>query len=272
MPRSGQRVGEYVLEQRVGSGTFGEVWRACHHAWPGRFAAVKIPTRAEYVRQLQREGAAVHDLTHPNIVRPLAFDPYADPPYLVMEYVAGCTLRVLLAGRRADPQVAAGFFRQMLRGLAHAHGNGVLHGDVKPDNLLVVGGKPSRWPSGGAVLKLTDFGLSRGLTVAGGRANAKRSIEFSTSLVGSEAARLGGTIAYMAPEQRDGKVAERAGRPVLLRRRPLRDADRKPPVGNRTAEPDRLDGATAIGRGVPPQLCPVGMASGVGPGSARHPG
>ena len=55
--QSGARVSEYVLEECVGAGTFGEVWQARHHVWENERVAVKLPTEPEYVRYLQREGS-----------------------------------------------------------------------------------------------------------------------------------------------------------------------------------------------------------------------
>ena len=54
MPTSGQRVGEYLLDQKIGGGTFGEVWRAHHHVWVDQLVAIKIPTDSQYLRELQR--------------------------------------------------------------------------------------------------------------------------------------------------------------------------------------------------------------------------
>src|SRR5271169_4047227 len=99
MPDPGQRVSEYVLEAKVGGGTFGEVWRAHHHVWADQLVAIKIPSDPQYLRTLQREGVAIHGLVHPNIVRALGFDPYAATPYLVMEYVPGTSLRPLIQNR-----------------------------------------------------------------------------------------------------------------------------------------------------------------------------
>ena len=96
MPSPNQRVGEYVLQDRIAAGAFGEVWRAHHHVWMDQLVAVKIPTDPQFLRNLQREGIAVHGLQHPNIVRAIGFDPYADPPYLTMEYVPGTSLRPLI--------------------------------------------------------------------------------------------------------------------------------------------------------------------------------
>ena len=82
--QEGDRISNYILEARLGAGSFGEVWRARHHVF-GDIVAIKIPTDTQYVRNLQREGVAVHGLQHPNIVRAIDLDPYADPPYYVME-------------------------------------------------------------------------------------------------------------------------------------------------------------------------------------------
>src|SRR5271170_5341960 len=104
MAKQNQRVGEYVLEERVGVGAFGEVWRAHHHVWIDQLVAIKIPTDPSYVRNLQHEGAAIHGLEHPNIVRALGFDPYAPEPYLTMEYVPGSSLRQIMRGSTAGGQ------------------------------------------------------------------------------------------------------------------------------------------------------------------------
>src|SRR6476659_2740305 len=99
MPQPNQRISVYLLDAKVGGGTFGEVWRARHHVWTDQLVAIKIPTDPQYVRNLQREGVAIHGLIHPNIVRAMGFDPYADPPYLVMEYVPGTNLRQVIQSR-----------------------------------------------------------------------------------------------------------------------------------------------------------------------------
>src|ERR687890_787925 len=119
-----QRVGEYVLQDRIAAGTFGEVWRAHHHVWSDQLVAVKIPTDYAYLRNLQREGVAIHGLHHPNIVRAIGFDPYADPPYLTMELVPGTSLRPLIKTGGVTPAIAVAIMRQVLQGLAHAHSKG----------------------------------------------------------------------------------------------------------------------------------------------------
>src|ERR1700677_5389441 len=116
MASPNQRVGEYVLQDRIAAGTFGEVWRAHHHVWADQFVAIKIPTDPQYLRNLQREGVAIHGLVHPNIVRALGFDPYAATPYLVMEYVPGTSLRPLIVNKSLAIPDAIAVMRQVLAG------------------------------------------------------------------------------------------------------------------------------------------------------------
>src|SRR6476661_7481303 len=137
MPSANQRISEYVLDEKVGAGTFGEVWRAHHHVWVDQLVAIKIPTDSQYVRNLQREGVAIHGLVHPNIVRALGFDPYGDPAYLVMEFVPGTSLRTLIKDKRLSIEDSVAVMRQVLAGLEHAHKAGIVHRDVKPENILI---------------------------------------------------------------------------------------------------------------------------------------
>jgi serine/threonine protein kinase len=137
MAQAGDRVGEYVLDTRVGGGTFGEVWRAHHHVWTDQLVAIKIPTDPQFLRDLQREGVAIHGLVHPNIVRAMGFDPYAPVPYLTMEYVPGTSLRTLIQARTASIPDAVAIMQQVLAGLGYAHKQKVVHRDVKPENILI---------------------------------------------------------------------------------------------------------------------------------------
>src|SRR5688572_22546822 len=114
MAAPNQRVGEYVLQDRIAAGTLGEVWRAHHHVWVDQDVAVKIPTDPQYLRNLQREGVAIHGLVHPNIVRALGFDPYADPAYLTMEYVPGTSLRPLIQKKSLTIDNAVAVMKQVL--------------------------------------------------------------------------------------------------------------------------------------------------------------
>ncbi len=184
--KKGDRISEYILEEPLGRGGFGEVWRARHHLWQDRQVAVKIPIRPEAVRDLSNEGLIQSTLDHPGIARSLGMDTNADPPYFIVELVEGRSLRAILKdrGKLPPPEVLA-ILDQILSVLEYAHSRGVIHQDIKPENILV---------SEDGQVKLTDFGL--GQTVNG------ESLLLSMSLR-SEGAGPGGTFGYIAPEIRD---------------------------------------------------------------------
>lgn len=197
------RVSNYILECRRGVGSFGEVWRARHHVL-GDVVAIKIPTDAQYVRSLQREGVTVHGLKHPNIVRVIDLDPYATPPYLVMEYVEGPSLREAIDARGADFPIesAVRIIRGVLGALGEAHRCDVIHRDIKPANVLLAHPLDQLDDVTEAAVRVVDFGLGRvGSEVTG-------SITQSGSMSADDAARVAGTLAYMSPEQREGKSVD----------------------------------------------------------------
>ena len=207
MATQGQRISEYVLDQRLGAGAFGEVWRARHHVWHEQLVAIKLPTDPRYVRNLQREGAALHGLSHPNVVAPKGFDPFATPPYLTMEYVPGTSLRPIIAARSATVSDTVSILRQALAGLAHAHAAGIVHRDIKPENILVHERAKTEGYSAPGVIKLTDFGL--GLAAA----DTAQSIVHSQSLDDDAGRELAGTLDYMPPEVRGGAPIDLAFAP-----------------------------------------------------------
>ncbi len=201
----GLRVSEYVLVERVGVGTFGEVWKARHHVWEREHVAVKLPTAPDYVRYLQREGLVVHALKHANIVRVLGIDPYAEIPYLVMELVEGPSLQKLIADARGGLPISTALtiLQGVLRGIAAAHEARILHRDLKPGNVLLnLRGRELPRLTVDDV-KVSDFGLGHG------DADVLRSIVQSASMDRDN--RLVGTLAYMAPELRDGGAAATPG-------------------------------------------------------------
>jgi serine/threonine-protein kinase len=199
-----QRVGEYVLEAQLGAGAFGQVWRAHHHVWVDQLVAVKIPTDPQYLRNLQGEGAAIHGLVHPNIVRAMGFDPFAATPYLVTEYIPGTSLRPLIKSRQLSVTDAVAVMRQVLEGLRYAHEHNVIHRDVKPENILVHERALRDGFEIEGVIKVTDFGLGQ----AGAGAGNGGSIAYSASMRSPEAREIAGTLDYMSPEQRDGSAPD----------------------------------------------------------------
>jgi serine/threonine-protein kinase len=199
----GVRVSEYVLEECVGAGTFGEVWKARHHIWDQEHVAVKLPTEPEYVRYLQREGVVVHGLRHPNIIRVIGLDPYATIPYLVMELVKGPSLRQVISEhpRGMDISLALTVLRGLLRGMAAAHANNVVHRDLKPGNVLLNLDERGLGELREEDVKLGDFGLG-----VADPETLRCLIEQSASIErDQQSATISGTLAYMAPEVREGQ-------------------------------------------------------------------
>ncbi|MCE9572712.1 MAG: protein kinase [Deltaproteobacteria bacterium] len=161
------RFGRYRVEATLGAGAMGEVHAAIDEAL-GREVAIKtIRNRGGINGQLlddrfRQEARAIAALSHPNIVAlyDVGFD--GDPPYLVMERVAGPSLKEQLAAGPLSPDDARALGVQLARALAAAHARGILHRDVKPANVLAAG--PGIW-------KLADFGVAHvpdsSLTITG---------------------------------------------------------------------------------------------------------
>lgn len=198
--REGDRISNYLLEVRLGAGSFGEVWRARHHVF-GDIVAIKIPTDGQYVRNLQREGVAVHGLRHPNIVRAIDLDPYADPPYFIMEYIDGPSLREVIdrKGREFPIRAAVTITRGILQALTAAHEGRLIHRDVKPANILLSEPPEDMASITEQAVKVTDFGLGH----VGG--TTTQSIMQSGSQLTGEGRSIAGTLAYMSPEQKEGR-------------------------------------------------------------------
>src|SRR5262245_33393879 len=155
-----RRVSHYRLVARLGGGGMGEVWRAVDDRL-GREVAVKLLAgeRADEERQLRllREAKAAGALNHPSIVTVHDVGIEAGQPYLVMELVDGHRFSEL-AAQRIDPARALRLCADVADALGFAHGRGILHRDVKSDNLMVT--------ANGRV-KVLDFGLAKRLLEAG---------------------------------------------------------------------------------------------------------
>ena len=204
--RPGQIVdGRYRVEARLAHGGMATVYRAFDQRLD-RAVALKVidaglARRPEYVARFIREAKSAARLNHPNIVG--VYDQSAIPmptagpsgpddtlAYLAMEYVPGSTLRQLLGRRgRLSPRQAIQVMDAMLAGLGAAHRAGIVHRDVKPENVLVNDAVLAQSHSYSAALKVTDFGLARSVTADGSTLGA--------SLPGGG---LIGTASYLAPE------------------------------------------------------------------------
>ncbi|WP_249997795.1 Stk1 family PASTA domain-containing Ser/Thr kinase [Actinoplanes sp. M2I2] len=183
--------GRYRITGRVARGGMATVYTAVDERLE-RTVALKIihpsqASNAHFVDRFTDEAKTIARLTHPNVVAVYDQGRHQGLPYLVMEYVHGRTLRDLLTQRRRlSPVEALAILEQMLAAIAAAHRAGLVHRDVKPENVLV-----AEAPSGGlanlvdAVVKVADFGLARAV---------------EASSPADESGQLMATVAYVAPE------------------------------------------------------------------------
>ena len=186
-PPSPAILDRYRLQRRLGTGAFGTVWLASDERLE-RDVAVKILARQRVMGgRFEREARAAARLSHPAIVTLYEAAVDDDGAYLVSELVRGETLDALLARGCLSDRDIVSIAIALCDALQHAHGQGVVHRDVKPSNVLV----PEAPASADQVAKLTDFGVAR---VVGGDA---------LTLTGD----VLGTLAYMAPEQAEGLEA-----------------------------------------------------------------
>jgi len=176
--RPGRQVGDVVLKHAIGRGGMGEVWEAWHKRL-GRDVAIKMLLHG--TEDGLAEAVVLERLRHPNVVEVHGFGELDGVPFVVMERLRGDTLRKRIDRRGPmTPREGIALTQQLAAALSHAHGHGVVHRDVKPSNVIVVGAEQLE-------VKLIDFGLSR-----------------LSPRLSDEARELGraGTPAYMSPEQR----------------------------------------------------------------------
>jgi len=173
------RIGGYELHGKIGSGAMGTVYKA-RQVSLDRVVAIKVLSphlshKAAYVERFLREARAVARLNHPNVISGIDVGEEGGVRYFVMEYAAGTTVGKLLdRGGAMTEARTAHIALQIARALDHAHHAGLVHRDVKPDNILL---------TKDGVAKLCDLGLAK---------------------AGPESGRSLGTPSYISPEQAEG--------------------------------------------------------------------
>jgi eukaryotic-like serine/threonine-protein kinase len=185
----GARIAQFRLLQRAGAGAYGEVWMA-RDTLLHRTVALKVPrldrlSESELQRFL-REGQSAGQLSHPHIVRVFQVGRESDTAFIVSDWIAGKSLREVLAQTSMSCRDAAELCVKLADALHHAHEHGVIHRDLKPGNVIIDEfGEPH----------LSDFGL------------AKWRDETSDPSELTLEGQLLGTPAYMSPEQAKGEMA-----------------------------------------------------------------
>ena len=194
---NGTMLGDYEVQNLIGSGGMGEVYRA-HDARLGRDVAIKVlpsflSLDTERLRRFEQEARAAAKLNHPNILSVFQMGTYEGKPYLVSELLEGVTLREQLDCGPLPIHKSIDYGLQFARGLAAAYDKGIVHRDLKPENLFVT--KDGR-------IKILDFGLAKltqTITPSDGSAGT-----INKTLPGV----VMGTVGYMSPEQVRGQAAD----------------------------------------------------------------
>jgi serine/threonine-protein kinase len=193
----GTKVGEYVIERKIGQGGMGAVYAAIHPLISKK-AAIKVinaelGTDPEIVARFVQEARSVNQIGHPNIVDVFAFGQLPDGrSYFVMEFLQGESLRDVVS----RPSIALGESLQILDEIAAAleaaHENGIVHRDLKPDNVFLAQARP-----GFVIVKLLDFGIAK-LAVPDPTSSGSGIMKTKTGM-------MIGTPTYLSPEQARGK-------------------------------------------------------------------
>src|SRR5258708_1437536 len=192
----GTRVGPYEVIDALGEGGMAQVFRA-RDTRLGREVAVKVLPKAfaedaDRLRRFEREARVVGMLNHPNILAVYDVGTFENMPYLVTELLHGENLRQHIAHGAMPEEKALALARQVARGLTLAHEKGVVHRDLKPDNIF--------WTTE-EVAKILDFGLAK---FSAPLESPRKSLIAAPTETGT----LLGTAGYMSPEQVQGKVAD----------------------------------------------------------------
>jgi Tol biopolymer transport system component len=196
---AGIRLGPYEILAAIGAGGMGEVYRARDPRLDREVALKVLPDDAmadpDRARRFEQEARAVAALNHPNILAVHDVGVQDGVHYVVSELLEGVTLGERLAQGPLPARKALGLAAQVARGLAAAHDKGVVHRDVKPDNLFLT--RDGR-------VKILDFGLARIVPPGEGLAGSTITIDQRLTAAGT----VLGTMGYMSPEQVRGTAGD----------------------------------------------------------------
>ncbi|MDX6383453.1 MAG: eukaryotic-like serine/threonine-protein kinase [Blastocatellia bacterium] len=197
---TGSKLGRYEIRAKIGEGGMGAVYRARDQKL-NRDVAIKVLPAAfsddvERLHRFEQEAQAAGALNHPNILSVYDVATHDGAPYVVSELLEGETLRERLLKAPISSRKAIEYSIQIALGLAAAHEKGIVHRDVKPDNLFIT--KDDR-------VKILDFGLAKLVEAVAGN-NAQTDVP--TRKVRTDPGTVMGTVGYMSPEQVRGTAID----------------------------------------------------------------
>ena len=192
-------IAQYTIVSKIGEGGMGEVYRA-RDAKLGRDVAIKVlpaalSENADRLNRFEQEAQAAGALNHPNILSIYHIGTHEGAPYIVSELLEGETLRERMASGALPQRKATDYALQIAKGLAAAHEKGIVHRDIKPDNVFIT--------DDGRV-KILDFGLAKLTAIDGAQAQT----DVPTRKVNTDPGTVMGTMGYMSPEQLKGQPAD----------------------------------------------------------------
>src|SRR5438876_9191909 len=203
---SGAKLGRYEIRSKLGEGGMGEVYLARDTELDREVALKILPadvaSRQDRMRRFVQEAKSAAALNHPNIAHVYEIGEHDGVNFIAIEFVDGVTLREKIHRDQTDLSRLLRHLQHVAEGLAKAHAVGMIHRDLKPDNIMVT-------RDGHA--KILDFGLAKLVEPTGQKPDREGGLsEMATALMQqhSTPGAVLGTVGYMSPEQAQGKVSE----------------------------------------------------------------
>ncbi len=202
---AGTHLGRYEIRSKIGEGGMGEVYLAedtrLHRKVALKILPLKVAANEDRMRRFEQEATAAASLNHPNIAHIYEIGEAEGVNFIAMEFVEGKTLREKIHLDRTELTKLLRYLQNVAEGLAKAHATGVVHRDLKPDNIMITG-------DGHA--KILDFGLAKLIEPRPPATSAQGSSEVDTAMMPqhSTPGTVIGTVGYMSPEQAQGKTDE----------------------------------------------------------------